>query len=73
VLQPGERFPLLEVRASPEDSRGTSALAYELWYRMRLPNGDEGWVQAVVPSSFESGADGRPSSLYFNFFVQTDR
>jgi murein DD-endopeptidase MepM/ murein hydrolase activator NlpD len=67
-LRPGERFALLEVRAGPEDSRATSALGYELWYRIRLPDGRSGWVQAAVPSSFETGADGRPSSISFNFY-----
>ena len=68
ILRPGERFALLDVRAGPEDSHATSALAYELWYRIRLPDGRSGWVQAAVPSSFETGADGRPSSVSFNFY-----
>jgi len=67
-MHPGERFALLDVRAGPEDSRATSALGYQLWYRIRLPDGRSGWVQAAVPSSFETGADGRPSSISFNFY-----
>ena len=67
-LRPGERFPLLEIQAGPEDSRGTSALAYELWYRLRLPDGRSAWAQAAVSSTFETGGDGRPSSVRFNFF-----
>jgi hypothetical protein len=67
-LQPGERFPLLEVRAGPEDSQGTSAEAYHLWYRLQLPDGRDGWMQAAVPSTFETGSDGRPSTVRFNFF-----
>jgi murein DD-endopeptidase MepM/ murein hydrolase activator NlpD len=70
ALQPGERYPLLEIFAGPEDTHATSALSYELWYRIRLPNGEEGWAQAAVPSNFETGSDGRPSSVYFNFAVQ---
>jgi len=70
--RPGERFSLLDVRAGPEDSRGTSALAYELWYRLGLPDGRTGWAQAAVASAFEIGGDGRPSSIYFNFFPATD-
>jgi murein DD-endopeptidase MepM/ murein hydrolase activator NlpD len=71
-LRPGERFALLEIRAGPEDSRGTSALAYQLWYRIRLPDERDGWVQAAVGSSFETGGDSRPSSVYFNFYPLFD-
>lgn len=65
-LQPGERYRLLAIHAGPEDARATSALAYVLWYRIALPDGRGGWVQAAVPSSFDTGGDGRPSSVYFN-------
>jgi murein DD-endopeptidase MepM/ murein hydrolase activator NlpD len=68
ALRPGERFPLLGLRAGPEDSRGTSALGYKLWYRIQLPDRRSGWVQAAVPSTFETGGDGRPSSVMFNLF-----
>jgi murein DD-endopeptidase MepM/ murein hydrolase activator NlpD len=71
-LNAGERFPLLEVRVGPEDTRETSALAYQLWYHIQLPDGRTPWVQAAVPSSFETGRDGRPSSVYFNFFPAID-
>lgn len=67
-LHDGERFPLLAILAGAEQSRETSALAYQLWYQLQLPDGRAGWVQAAVPSSFETGSDGRPSSVYFNFF-----
>jgi murein DD-endopeptidase MepM/ murein hydrolase activator NlpD len=66
-LQPGQRYPLLEVRAGAEDSDETSALAYQLWYRIQLPDRRDSWVQAAVPSAFETGSNGRPSSVYFNF------
>jgi murein DD-endopeptidase MepM/ murein hydrolase activator NlpD len=72
TLRPGERYSLLDIYAGPEDSRETSALAYELWYRIRLPDSRGGWVQAAVPSTFETGSDGRPSSIYFNFFPASD-
>jgi murein DD-endopeptidase MepM/ murein hydrolase activator NlpD len=71
ALRPGERFALLDVRAGPEESRETSALSYRLWYRIELPGGQQGWVQAAVPSGFETGSDGRPSSVYFNFLPIT--
>jgi murein DD-endopeptidase MepM/ murein hydrolase activator NlpD len=66
-LKPGEQFSLLEIYAGPEDTRQTSALAYQLWYNIKLPDGRTGWVQAAVSSTFETGSDGRPSSVYFNF------
>jgi len=68
VLQPGERFHLRDVRAGLEDSQETSAQAYRLWYRIELPDGRSGWVQAAVPSARETGSDGRPAGIAFNFF-----
>jgi murein DD-endopeptidase MepM/ murein hydrolase activator NlpD len=65
-LQPGERFPLLDSWIGPEDSRETSALAYHIWYHIRLPDGRTGWVQAAVASSFETGSNGRPATIRFN-------
>lgn len=61
-LWPGRRFLLLEVRAGPENPEPNDAQAYQLWYKLRLPDGGSGWVQAAVTSGFETGADGRPSS-----------
>jgi hypothetical protein len=66
TLAVGDRHPLLEIRAGPEDDRGTSAESYLLWYRLRLANGGSGWVQAAVPSAVEVGSDGRPSAIGFN-------
>jgi murein DD-endopeptidase MepM/ murein hydrolase activator NlpD len=65
-LVPGERYRLVDIQAGPEGSGATSARSYELWYRLRLPDGTEGWAQAAAPSPFETGGDGRPSSIYFN-------
>lgn len=67
-LQPGARLPLLEVRAGPEAIEATGAEAYALWYRVRLADGREGWLQAAVPSDFETGSDGRPATVRFNMF-----
>jgi hypothetical protein len=72
ALQPDEHYALVEISAGPEDSHETSALAYQLWYRIVLPDERSGWVQAAVPSTFETGGDGRPSSVYFNFFPVID-
>lgn len=62
-LTPGARLTLLAIAAGPEDSRATSAQGYNLWYRVQTPAGVTGWVQAAVPSPFELGGDGRPSSV----------
>jgi murein DD-endopeptidase MepM/ murein hydrolase activator NlpD len=67
ALAPGDRFALRELATGVEDSTGTSAEAYRLWYRVTLPNGGEGWVQAAVPSTNDTGSDGRPSSVRLDF------
>jgi murein DD-endopeptidase MepM/ murein hydrolase activator NlpD len=66
-LNPGGRYPLLAIDAGEEDSTGSSAEAYQLWYRIALADGTEGWVQATVPSASDTGSDGRPSSVRFHF------
>jgi hypothetical protein len=60
-------YSLLEIATSDEDTTGTSAEAYRLWYRIALPTGAEGWVQAAVPSTNDTGSDGGPSSVRFDF------
>ena len=67
AITPGAAFSLLEIAAGAEDTTGTSAEAYRLWYRIALPTGDEGWVQAAVPTPYDTGSDGRPSSVRFDF------
>src|SRR5215218_8727255 len=67
LLRPGDRYPLLAIDASPAASEGTSAEAYRLWYQITLPDGTAGWVQAAVPSTNDTGSDGRPSSVRFRF------
>ena len=66
AITPGAAFSLLEIAAGAEDTTGTSAETYRLWYRIALPTGDEGWVQAAVPSTNDTGSDGRPSSVRFD-------
>ena len=66
TLRPGDRYPLLAVDAGAEDTTGTSAEAYEVWYRIALPDGAEGWVQAATPLANDTGSDGRPSSIRFD-------
>lgn len=72
VLQSGAQFPLVGAQAGPEDSRETSAAGYQLWYQISLPDGRSGWVQAAVASSFETGTDGRASTVFFNFVLAGD-
>jgi hypothetical protein len=67
-LEPGERIRLLAVARGAEASTGTSAEAYRLWYRLKLPEGDRVWVQAAVPSSRDQGSDGRPTSVRLLFY-----
>lgn len=65
-LQPGARFSLLAIQAGPEDSRATGANAYQLWYEVALDDGRRAWLHAAVASDFETGNDGRPSTVRFN-------
>ena len=67
ALRAGDRYPLLAVDAGAEDTTGTSAEAYRVWYRIALPDGAEGWVQAATPTANDTGSDGRPSSVRFDF------
>ena len=65
TLEPGERFPLLEIATGPEATRETTAEAYQVWYRIQPPDDEPAWLRAAVPWTFETGADGRPSSIRF--------
>jgi murein DD-endopeptidase MepM/ murein hydrolase activator NlpD len=67
ALAPGDRYGLREIATGEEAATGTSAEAYQVWYRLALPDGADGWVQAVTPSSNDTGADGRPSSVRLDF------
>ena len=65
LLRPGDRYALLAIDAGQAASEGTSAEAYRLWYRITLPDGTAGWVQAALPAANDTGSDGRPSSVRF--------
>jgi hypothetical protein len=67
TLEPGERYSLREIATGDEAATGTSTEAYWLWYRIALANGESAWVQAAVPSVNDTGSDGRPSSVRFDF------
>jgi murein DD-endopeptidase MepM/ murein hydrolase activator NlpD len=65
-LAAGDAYPLLAVSAGEEASTGTSAEAYQLWYQIGV-DGEPAWVQAAVPLAYDTGSDGRPSSVRFDF------
>jgi hypothetical protein len=64
---PGDRHRLLEIDPGDPASTATSAEGYRLWYRIALPGGGAGWVQAAIPSQRETGSDGRPSTVRYRF------
>lgn len=66
ALTPGDQYPLLAVATGEEASTGTSAEAYRLWHQIAL-DGEQPWVQAAVPSTAETGSDGRPSTVLLVF------
>ena len=74
ALVPGERFPLLALDIGADDTTGTSAESYHLWYQLALPDGGDAWAQAALPLPNDTGSDGRPSSVEFVLFpVMGDR
>ena len=68
-LSEGDRYRLLSIATGREASRATSAEGYRLWYRLALPEGESGWVQAAVSSNNDTGSNGRPSSVRFDFLL----
>lgn len=65
-LTAGDTYALLAISVGEEGSTGTSAEAYHLWYQIDV-DGDPAWVQAAVPVPNDTGSDGRPSSVRFDF------
>jgi hypothetical protein len=66
-LAAGDRYRLLNIATGPEASNETSAEGYRLWYRIAVPDVGRVWVQAAMPSMNDTGSDGRPSSVMFQF------
>jgi hypothetical protein len=64
---PGYRYPLLGIDAGEEGAICTSAEAYRGWYQIELPQGGDAWIQAAVPTAYDTVSDGRPSSVRFHF------
>ena len=65
-LAAGDRYVVTHTWIGPDDSRGFSAEAYTVWYEVTYGSGSTGWIRGTVPSTFETGSDGRPSSVRFN-------
>ncbi len=62
-LTPGDRLTRLSTATRDPALAVTSAEGYRLWYRVETAPGDRGWAQAAVPSSRDTGSDGRPSTV----------
>lgn len=74
TLVPGSRYRLLDLDAGTEDTTGTSAEAYRLWYRIDVPElGQPAWVRAMAPTPEWIGSDGRPSSLRIDLIPAVSR
>jgi murein DD-endopeptidase MepM/ murein hydrolase activator NlpD len=65
----GTRYALRSLEQGRESSKRTSAAGYHLWYQIGLEDGSTGWAQAAVPASFDTGSDGRPSSIELRLLV----
>jgi murein DD-endopeptidase MepM/ murein hydrolase activator NlpD len=62
-LTAGDEYQLRDIAAGPEASSGWSAERYRLWYQIDADA--PVWIQAATPSAFETGGDGRPSTIQF--------
>jgi murein DD-endopeptidase MepM/ murein hydrolase activator NlpD len=67
-LSTSDRLVITDVAMGPEASMGSSARRYRLWYRVSPENGEEGWVQAAVPSDMETDRAGNPSAVTLRLF-----
>lgn len=65
----GNRYPLHSIAAGPEASLETSSDGYRLWYHIAIPDFGRVWIQAAIPSSNDTGSDGRPSSIRIDFLL----
>ncbi len=71
-LTPGDRYRVLDQRVGPDAPGDTGADHYALWYRIALPDGRDGWVQAAMATDFESSSDGSPATVRFTFVPAVD-
>lgn len=63
ALTPGDTHPWLGISTGRASSKGSSAEAYRLWYRVDTPKIGPAWLRAALPDSGDTGSDGRPSSV----------
>ncbi|MGC4191104.1 MAG: M23 family metallopeptidase [Thermomicrobiales bacterium] len=61
-LAEGMTFIVSDVFTASPDGVGTSAGAYNVWYRMTV-DGADGWFSAIAISDEVVGSDGRPSAV----------
>lgn len=72
ALEPGETYPLRGIFTALEDTSETSAESYDIWYEIELPNDTSGWIRAALPWDFETGSDGRPSSVRLQLLLNLE-
>ena len=63
------RALLLDLHSGDPASAGTSAEAYDAWFRIETADEIRGWIRAAVASDRETGSDGRPSALDVPFLI----
>lgn len=63
ALTPGDAYPWLALATGRASSKGSSAGAYRLWYRVETLAAGPAWLQAVLPDAGDTGSDGLPSSV----------
>ena len=63
TLAAGAEFDLLDIEAGDPNRDETSALAYDVWYRIRTTQGEEGWVAAYRVDAGDVDSQGRPTTL----------
>ena len=63
ALTAGDAYPWLALVAGRASSKGSSAEAYRLWYRVETPDAGPAWLEAALPDAGDTGSDGRPSSV----------
>ena len=62
-------FPVTDFAVGDSALTATSAEAYEVWFKVELDDGGEGWVRGAIPSTRETGSDGRPSAVDLPFIL----
>ena len=66
TLQPSQHELATAMDVGDEAGSDTSAEAYHIWAALELQDGTTGWTPVCVPSDYETGTDGRPSSVTWN-------